>query len=87
MIASRPLLFTMDKSFSEGPLGRFSPRSHSLTSFGFTFRKCANLPWLTPARLRIATICLADSGKDRPTDFPTKQGTNTILMTLKKVVK
>ena len=23
---------------SDGPLGRFSPRSHSLTSFGFTLR-------------------------------------------------
>ena len=37
-IASSPLLFTMDKSFRDGPLGRFSPRSHSLISFGFTLR-------------------------------------------------
>jgi hypothetical protein len=38
VIASRPLVFTMDRGLRDGPLGRFSPRSHPLTSFGFTLR-------------------------------------------------
>jgi hypothetical protein len=32
------LVFTMDSSLSDGPLGRFAPRSHSLTNFGLTLR-------------------------------------------------
>ena len=38
LIASRPFALTIDKSFSDGPLGRFWPRSHSPTSFGLTLR-------------------------------------------------
>jgi hypothetical protein len=37
-MASSPFDFTIDNSFSDGPLGFFSPRSHSLTSFGRTFK-------------------------------------------------
>ena len=44
VIASSPLVFTRDKSFRDGPLGRFAPRSHSLTSFGLTLRYWANTP-------------------------------------------
>jgi hypothetical protein len=49
IIASSPRFLTIERSFRDGPLGFFWPRSHSLTSFGCTFKYRANTPWLTPA--------------------------------------
>ena len=38
-------------SFSDGPLGRFSPRSHLLTIEGLTLSAIANVAWLmSPSR-------------------------------------
>jgi len=54
-----PFLWARARSFSEGPLGRTSPRSHLLMRIVLTFSASAKVAWLM---CECSRICLIASG-------------------------
>src|SRR5215208_7755065 len=61
-MASTPFALASDRSLSEGPLGRFSPRSHWLINEVVTLSASAKIAWLIRARSRIRLMSSGAKG-------------------------